>query len=259
MTRIGRSADPLYAIAFDDAGRLLAALARDGDDAVVEIDPATGSIVRELGAPGVEPVFGLAVDPTGVVFGTAVEPNGFDSQLLTIDRNTGAGTPSAHFNQVVFDLALYTLTAAPLGPIEDFQHDANPLLPGFASSIFVHTISPGQISSGFSTAPFPYPSPPHALFLLPSQPDTVTFNLAPDESIDRARIYANSRFGTVQVEFVGVGDTKTLLQHGNTGWQRMDAASSDTGDSGNVLGTIVEIRLRGGEGLVDNLEVHIRR
>ena len=110
--------------------------------------------------------------------------------------------------------------------------------------------------SDFPT-PDPYPSPPFGYFLVRSTEDTVTFSLNAGQSIDRARVRANGRFGGAEVRFVGTGDAKTKTAIGRTGWITLEAASTDLGDGGVPLGEIVRIELSGGEGLVDDIEVHI--
>ncbi len=78
-----------------NAGALFAVSGAGGGASVLyKIDPANGSVIQSIGATGFSHVTGLAFDPvTGALFGHVSDYFGSgDTQLLTIDVLTGAGT-----------------------------------------------------------------------------------------------------------------------------------------------------------------------
>jgi hypothetical protein len=86
--------DPVHALAFDRTGALFAAVAGGGgSDRLVQLDPATGAIVTELGPIGFAPVLGLAFDRAGALLGIHLVSSAA-SQLLVIDPATGLGAAS---------------------------------------------------------------------------------------------------------------------------------------------------------------------
>jgi len=143
--------------------------------------------------------------------------------------------------------------------IEDFTSDTDPTMGGFASSRFVHTNSGGFIFAEgpefFPVAPFP--SPPHAMFRFTGS-DEVTFVLTPGETVSRAKVWVNSRFGEAHVTIVGSSSSKSVMfSQGVLAWQSVEVRSTDLGDSGSPLGDISQITLVGFEALFDNVEIDV--
>src|SRR6266496_5967595 len=95
-------------------------------------------------------------------------------------------------------LAQAGTSAAPLvtqSCVEDFTLDSDPSMPGFASSIFVHSPSGNfQLQGG-------------GLFLFAGATDVVTF---PGQTVTRAKISYRA-FGEGSIIFEGTGDTKTFM------------------------------------------------
>jgi hypothetical protein len=266
VTRLqGAGLEPIHALAFDDLGRLWGTASdATGGDRLVRLNLGTGLIEDDIDLIAAGPVFGLAFSPSGQLHASVVDLRGFESAILTLDQATGASTVILEFDVALFGLS-FMMSGAPAPPTvltEDFTDDANPALPGFASSVFQHSLDPSHIidEAGFPTLD-PYPSSPHALVILGDGPDSVTFALNPGETIARARVRANTLFGGGggRVEIVGVGDTRSFQLPFGGVWQLIEAASTDIGDNGFALGAIVEIRLMDGEVLYDDLEIEIVR
>jgi Tol biopolymer transport system component len=105
VTRIGAPTEAIHAMAFDAAGRLWAALGGSSDsDRLVEIDPATGTIKREIGEIGFAPITGLAFDLSGRLFAAQFLSNN-ESRLLNLDLASGHGVESARPPRAVFSIA----------------------------------------------------------------------------------------------------------------------------------------------------------
>ena len=116
--RIGiGSANPrLNALAFDTAGNLFAAAEGDAvSDRLVEVSPITGSVVRDIGAIGFSPVFGLTFNQSGQLLASNRVSNR-DSRLLLIEPNSGAGTVASTIERAVFGLALLRCPAPCFDP-----------------------------------------------------------------------------------------------------------------------------------------------
>jgi len=106
-TRVGNAMDNprLNALAFDASGHLFAAAEGDAaSDRLVEISRVTGTLVREIGAIGFAPVFGLTFNQSGVLLASNRVSN-LESRLLTVDANTGASVVAAIAERAVFGLA----------------------------------------------------------------------------------------------------------------------------------------------------------
>ncbi len=90
ITALGLPPSDITALAFDNTDRLFAATGSDGKPSrLLEIDPANGQLISDIGAIGFNGVTGLAFEPTSqVLIGHAQSPN----QLITIDPVTGVGT-----------------------------------------------------------------------------------------------------------------------------------------------------------------------
>ncbi|MBS0659523.1 MAG: VCBS repeat-containing protein [Verrucomicrobia bacterium] len=143
-SRVGTpGARTLHALAFRRDGVLLATVAGPaGSDVLIELNPATGAVVRDIGPLGLGPVFGLALTRQDVLYGTL--PFGdVTSRLLTIDAATGAATQGPLIARTVFDLSVFPCaapclaapvasaqSAPPLNSIAlaaaDFDGDGNP-------------------------------------------------------------------------------------------------------------------------------------
>lgn len=91
--RVGTGAGvPLHAITFRRDGVLFATAPFDATtDRFLELDPATGTIRRDLGPVGFANVDGLSFDLNGTLFASQ-SITGTQSRILTIDPVTGAGT-----------------------------------------------------------------------------------------------------------------------------------------------------------------------
>lgn len=94
-TRVGNPLlQPVQALAFDANGVLLAVLmGTGGSDTLVELDPASGTVRRMIGAVGFAPVTGLAFDRSGGLF--AVSPlDAQTSRILTVNPTNGVASPT---------------------------------------------------------------------------------------------------------------------------------------------------------------------
>ena len=104
VTPVGAAGSPIHALTFTRGGVLLAAVAGDAaTDRLVELDPATGQVVLDVGPIGSTPVFGLTLLRDGTFY--AGRPLANDAgELSLIDVATGAGSPAASFARPLFDL-----------------------------------------------------------------------------------------------------------------------------------------------------------
>ena len=127
--------------------------------------------------------------------------------------------------------------------VEDFALDSDPSMPGFASSVFVHSPSGNfQFLSG-------------GLALFAGATDVVTF---PGQTVTRAKVSYRS-FGGGSIIFEGTGDTKTFMLHSIpfASAEVFDTTVGDNSTPGNLLlvGQIVRITLIGSEQIFDDLEI----
>lgn len=180
-----------------------------------------------------------------------VEPGEYTATLVVVDDDCAPSPPAT--------VTIEVTSVPPVSALENFTSDVDPLVPGFASALFVHEVvhatipsAPGayQLHSNGST-----PDPPHVLSLFVAT-DRVTF---PGVSVALARVRVNALFGHGIVEIVGVSDTRRLdFEQGPNEWQFAQAASDEIGDvNGLAIGQIVEVRLTGFEAMFDALEIEI--
>lgn len=136
--------------------------------------------------------------------------------------------------------------AAPQSFVEDFTSDTNPTMPGFASSVFIH--SP---TGSFSLGPgFPGASG-HSLALFAGATDEITF---PGHTVNSGSVQIFA-FGPGLVIFEGVDDALTARFGPLPATQIREATNITLGDNGLPLGRIVKITLVGSETLFDNVEI----
>ena len=127
--------------------------------------------------------------------------------------------------------------------VEDFALDSDPSMPGFASSIFVHSPSGNfRFLSG-------------GLALFAGATDVVTF---PGQTVTRAKVSYRA-FGEGSIIFEGTGDTKTFILHPTpfASAEVFDTSMGDNSTPSNILfvGQIVRITLIGFEVFFDDLEI----
>jgi len=138
-------------------------------------------------------------------------------------------------------LAQAGTSAAPLvtqSCVEDFTLDSDPSMPGFASSIFVHSPSGNfQLQGG-------------GLFLFAGATDVVTF---PGQTVTRAKISYRA-FGEGSIIFEGTGDTKTFMLR-PIPLSSAEVLGTTPGDNGLPLTQIVRVTLIGFEVFFDDLEI----
>jgi hypothetical protein len=127
--------------------------------------------------------------------------------------------------------------------VEDFALDSDPSMPGFASSIFVHSPSGNYrfLSGG--------------LALFAGATDVVTF---PGQTVTRAKVSYRA-FGEGSIIFEGTGDTKTFILHPTpfATAEVLDTSMGDNSTPSNIrfVGQIVRITLIGFEVFFDDLEI----
>ncbi len=95
---------------------------------------------------------------------------------------------------------------------EDFEDDNIAGAPGFASSVFIHTVA--GINSQFNQpAPIALPpSPPDVLFLGAATTDMVTFALNPGEAVESAEVWmTGTGGGWAGVTFVGSLGSRSFI------------------------------------------------
>ncbi|MCI0414866.1 hypothetical protein L0222_18980 [bacterium] len=102
---------------------------------------------------------------------------------------------------ILFFLVFLFITSSAIAEYyqEDFTSDTNPGQPGFASSVFVHSISG---SFAFINAPLFPPDPPDAIEIFNGLND-ITFALGAGQQIQHARVGVLSAFGHCRVVFLG--------------------------------------------------------
>ena len=127
--------------------------------------------------------------------------------------------------------------------VEDFALDSDPTMPGFASSIFVHSPTGNfQLQGG-------------ELALFAGATDVVTF---PGQTVTRAKVSYRA-FGEGSIIFEGTGDTKTFILRPNpfASAEVFDTSTGDNSTPGNIrlVGQIVRITLIGFEIWFDDLEI----
>ena len=105
-TRVGSELpEAINALAFDRTGKLFAAIADDsGSDRLVELNPVTGGITREIGSIGFDHVFGLAFAPGGELHGSSWVSN-TETRILRLDIASGQGTLIATVARAIFGIA----------------------------------------------------------------------------------------------------------------------------------------------------------
>ncbi len=130
----------INAIAFRRDGVMFATVRGDAaTDRFVELDPATGSIVRDIGPVGFSDVFGLVFDRNGALFASQ-HMSGMQSRLMTINPETGAATAGPFVEREMFNLAVMPCAAPCLDQppvinlpyqtsethVADLNNDSNP-------------------------------------------------------------------------------------------------------------------------------------
>ena len=131
--------------------------------------------------------------------------------------------------------------------IEDFTSDIDTTMPGFAGSVFSHSLSGNFIlGSGFPGGP-----PGHALALFAGATDVITF---PGQTVTYAKVQIFS-FSPGLIIFEGVGDMLTTRFSPAPLAQIREASNTTLGDNNLPLGQIVKVTLIGFETLFDNIEI----
>ena len=106
----------IHAIAFARDGALYATVEGDASsDRFVELSPTTGLVVREIGFVGHAPAFGMAFDRAGALLASNRLSN-TESRMLTINVDTGAGTPGVSVNRPLFGLTVAPCPAPCFSP-----------------------------------------------------------------------------------------------------------------------------------------------
>src|SRR6185295_16901239 len=131
--------------------------------------------------------------------------------------------------------------------VEDFSSDTDPTMPGFAGSVFNHSISGNYILGGG----FPGGPPGHALALFAGATDAITF---PGQTITNTRLQIFS-FGPGIIIFEGVGDMLTTRFSPAPVAQIREATDTTLGDNDRELCRIVKVTLIGFETLFDNIQI----
>jgi DNA-binding beta-propeller fold protein YncE len=92
---VGAAARALYAVDGSSGG----------PSSLYRIDPRSGRVMREVGPTGFDNITGIAFHPiTGVLY-AATHVSGSTGELLTIDLETGVGTPVGTHGEEIVDLA----------------------------------------------------------------------------------------------------------------------------------------------------------
>ncbi len=106
-TRIGApGAYAIHALVFTRDGTLFTTA--DGSvnsDRFIELDPATGALIRVIGMTNAAPIYGLAITRQDVIFAAQPLPNN-SSRIHTIDPLTGVAMLTTSVPRNVFDLAI---------------------------------------------------------------------------------------------------------------------------------------------------------
>jgi hypothetical protein len=153
---------------------------------------------------------------------------------------------------LLFALSAATMLAHPVRPatlqaasacMEDFTSDTDPTMPGFASSVFNHSLSGNHQFINYASG--------DALALFAGATDVVTF---PAQSVTSAAV-SFAAFGEGYIIFEGIGDTKTIFFRPFPALQTLGASDTAPGDNGLALGQIVKITLIGYEVFFDSIEI----
>lgn len=126
--------------------------------------------------------------------------------------------------------------------VEDFASDADPTVPGFASTVFSHRIT-GNYS--FFGGPSDYD-----LAMFAGSTDVVTF---PGQTVTHVRVPFDS-FSSGYIIYEGVGGTLTLLFRPGVS-QSSEASETTLGDNELPLGQILKLTLIGFETVFDRIEI----
>src|ERR1051325_5068232 len=127
--------------------------------------------------------------------------------------------------------------------VEDFTSDTDPTTPGFASSVFSHSLTGNHQFVGGPSG--------DALALFAGATDAVTF---PGQLVTRAAVDFIA-FGEGHIIFEGGGDSLTVPYLPSPAWRTIGATDTTAGDNGLPLGRIMRITLLGTETFFDNLSI----